>query len=126
MGLGLMMLMSAGIEAHAQLFIYPFAFVLRARGDSDESAPEKKTLNTSCACISINECVNTSQHPLWFRVRAQEGNAYATDVKQLNGTGLFFPDYINGHGVVDKQYYIKMQTDSLSEVGATARGSWRP
>lgn len=126
LGLGLMMLISNGIVAQAMLMPRAFEFELRAGGDRKRSAPATKVIYSSSASISISECANTSQHPLWYRVRAEKDDTYATDVKQLYGTGSFLLNYINGHGVCGELYYIRMQTDSQSEVGATVKGSWRP
>lgn len=125
-GLSLMMLMSTGIVAHATTFGNGFYFILEAKGGKKQTSSVQKTNDNSYASIDFTICQNTSNQPLWYRVRAAADDAQATGVYGLYGTGIQYPQYINGQGEVGKRYYLRLQTDSTSEEGATAAGSWNP
>lgn len=108
---------------------YSYDFFMNGKGGADRSNDRKKS-ESGKAYVKISS-IATSAAPtmlLTMRVRLSQNDAKATETSNFAKTdrGGRYLSYRSGYGSRNKNYYLKMQTNSNASQCAWVDGTWRP
>ena len=103
----------------------PFSFILSAHGNKKSTEIVQKK-NPGAAIVNVTSLSNASSFPVYVRIRAKIGDAYASQLGNITGTGKKSLSYLSGYGKKSENYYMRMQTDSNSGYSASVVGNWTP
>ena len=103
-----------------------FYFDLQAKGKKKDSSSKKKPLQTNKAYINVQKLSKKEYTTIYIRVRENGTNAAATDCITVASKGTQYPPYYNGKGKKGTSYFLRAQTNSSSNYGATVSGKWNP
>lgn len=103
-----------------------FSFKLLAKGKKKDSSAKKKPLQTGNAYINVQNLSKKEYTTIYLRVREAGTGATATDCITVSGKGKQYPPYYNGRGKKGTSYFLRAQTNSSSNYGATVGGKWNP
>lgn len=123
------MLSSAGTISKA-VTLHNYDFYMIGNGGVDRSEDQKKEVSDRDAFVNIKSIATSAAPglPLTMRVRksSNDGKATASLSFSKNERGARYLNYNSGSGETNKNYYLKMQTNSAASQCAWVDGSWRP
>ena len=134
LNLCMMMLLSVAIVAEASTLatndtLHGFHFVLTGGGEKKSSNEEIKLNTNDWSTVQTTSFSNTTEWPLYFRIRSGTNDTAATGLYNIWDVGTELAWYLDDtYGLYNYPYYIRIQTDSTSSElrWAIAEGKWQP